>query len=138
ADALALRTLRRPGLFVLGKDEAAAPAAGGLDPDVLVGRPRRLEQVPEVVFDLFAGELQLVCDGRRRSGLAEHLLDLLAHGHVPSIVRDMTVATVRASGGCRCLGGCSGGGAAARAPPPGRELRAAPAAAPLRRPCVGA
>src|SRR5262249_62328807 len=98
AGALALRTLRRPGHFVLGKDEAAAPAAGGLDPDVLVGRPRRLEQVPEVVFDLFAGELQLVCDGRRRSGLAEHLLDLLAHGHVPSIVRDMTVAPLRPTG----------------------------------------
>ena len=40
----------------------------------------------EVVLYLFLRELEFVSDGRHRTGLAEHLLDLLADGHAPFIV----------------------------------------------------
>src|SRR5690348_14700038 len=43
--ALALRTLAGAGHFVLGKHVAAAPAAGRLDADILVGRLGGFEQV---------------------------------------------------------------------------------------------
>src|SRR5262245_19770737 len=95
AGPFALGTLRHPRDLVLREDEATAPATRGLDADVLVGGLRRLEQVPQVVFHLVARELQLVRNGRHRPRLAEHFLDLLTHGHVPTIVRDMPVRIPR-------------------------------------------
>src|SRR5262249_15351138 len=95
----ALGTLAHAGDFVFGKDEAAASAARGVDADVLVGRLGPFQEGFEVVFHLVAGELQLVRDGRPRPRLPEHFLDLLTHGHVPSIVRDMTVVDRPPTGG---------------------------------------
>src|SRR5213592_4335285 len=60
--ALAFRALRGTGHLVFGEDVATAPAARGFDADVLVGGLGRLEEVLEVIFDLFARELQLVRD----------------------------------------------------------------------------
>lgn len=82
---LAIRTLTGFRQLVRSEGISATAASGRLNLDGLIRGLGGLQQVLEVLFHLIARQLQFVSHRRDRTGLPEHIGNLLSQGHARTL-----------------------------------------------------